>query len=90
MSSCETVLKRFQSKNIVSKISLVFKCGIVNTNIRDQFSAGGKVNVVTINGAFEGVPAAFGRIQKNKDLIEETIIAAKKRPKRILGYKIYF
>ena len=55
---------------------LATKCGIINTNIRDQFSAGGKVTINTPNGIFEGVPAAFGRIQKNASLIVDTIISA--------------
>lgn len=46
---------------------------VVNTNIRDQFSAGGRVDVETSKGVFKGVPAAFGRIAKNRSLIEETI-----------------
>lgn len=53
---------------------LATTCGIVNTNIRDQFSAGGQVNIPTINGCFEKMPAAFGRIEKNKELIVETIL----------------
>lgn len=53
---------------------LATNCSIINTNIRDQFSSGGKVDVVTINGTFERVPAAFGRIAKYSDLIEETIM----------------
>ena len=53
---------------------LATNCGIVNTNIRDQFSSGGQVNISTINGRFEKIPAAFGRIDKNKDLIIETIL----------------
>lgn len=55
---------------------LATKCGVINTNIRDQFSAGGKVDVITVNGRFEGVPAAYGRIAKNRELIEETILSA--------------
>ena len=53
---------------------LATNCGIVNTNIRDQFSSGGQVDISTINGRFEKMPAAFGRIDKNKDLIIETIL----------------
>jgi len=55
---------------------LATNCGIVNTHIRDQFSAGGQVNIVTARGVFEKVPAAFGRIAKNKNLIIDTIISA--------------
>lgn len=54
---------------------LATRCGIINTNIRDQFSAGGQVSISTINGTFEKIPATFGRIQKNKDLIIETILS---------------
>ncbi len=54
---------------------LATNCSIINTNIRDQFSAGGKVDIVTANGVYERMPAAFGRIQRYKDLIVETIIS---------------
>lgn len=53
---------------------LARNCSIINTNIRDQFSAGGKVTIKTLNGVYEKVPAAFGRIAKNGDLIVETIM----------------
>lgn len=52
------------------------RCAVINTNIRDQFSAGGRVDIVTVNGVYERMPAAFGRIQRYKDLIVETIISA--------------
>jgi hypothetical protein len=55
---------------------LATNCGIVNTNIRDQFSAGGQVNIETLNGRFENMPAVFGKIEKNRDLILETILSA--------------
>lgn len=55
---------------------LATNCSIINTNIRDQFSAGGKVTITTLNGVYEKVPAAFGRIAKNRDLIVETIMNA--------------
>jgi hypothetical protein len=55
---------------------LATNCGIINTNIRDQFSAGGRVEIVTARGVCERVPAAFGRIKQYKDLIVETLISA--------------
>lgn len=55
---------------------LATSCGIVNTNIRDQFSAGGKVDIITTKGVYKRMPAAFGRIQRYKDLIIETLISA--------------
>lgn len=53
---------------------LATNCGVINTNIRDQFSAGGKKDIVTKQGRFEKVPAAFYRIALHKDLIIETIL----------------
>lgn len=52
---------------------LASDCSIVNTNIRDQFSAGGKVDINTGVAIYKRMPAAFGRIQKSADLIKETI-----------------
>ena len=48
--------------------------GVINTNIRDQFSAGGKKDIITIHDKFEKMPAAFYRIAQYKDLIIETIL----------------
>lgn len=53
---------------------LATSCGIINTNIRDQFSAGGKVTIITDHATYEKIPAAFGRIYKTRDLIVETIM----------------
>lgn len=55
---------------------LATNCGIINTNIRDQFSAGGRVNIVTSKRIYEKMPATFGRIQRYRDLIIETLISA--------------
>ena len=47
--------------------------GIVNANVRDSFSAGGQVTMQTKCGVEVKMPAAFGRIKKYYQLIEETI-----------------
>lgn len=52
---------------------LVTKHGVVNTNIRDSFSAGGKVTIRTTEGIDVLMPAAFGRIRKYHELIEDTL-----------------
>lgn len=52
---------------------LATSCSVINTNIRDQFSAGGRVSITTAGKVYERVPAAFGRIVRNKELIVETI-----------------
>ena len=43
--------------------------GIINTNIRDSFSAGGKVLMKTSSGINIKMPAAFGRIKKYRLMI---------------------
>lgn len=47
--------------------------GIVNTNIRDSFSAGGKISMTLTNRINIQMPAAFARISKYKDLIRTVI-----------------
>lgn len=55
---------------------LVTQNGVVNTNIRDSFSAGGKILMKSAGGIEVLMPAAFGRISKYhrfiKDVIEGT------------------
>lgn len=55
---------------------LATNCSVINTNIRDQFSAGGRVTITTPSAIYENVPAAFGRIVRNKDVIIEAINTA--------------
>lgn len=56
---------------------LATSCGIINTNIRDQFSAGGKIDISTDSGVYVKMPASYGRILKNRDLILDTILSEK-------------
>lgn len=58
---------------------LATSCGIINTNIRDQFSAGGRVDIVTETRIFEKMPAAFGKIAINKELIADTILSTNEK-----------
>ena len=53
---------------------LATECGIINTCIRDSFSAGGQVEIHTAYGNFEKMPAAYGKVAKHKDLILETLL----------------
>ncbi len=55
---------------------LATDCGIINTSIRDSFSAGGQVEISTIYGKFTKMPAAYGRVAKHKDLILDTILSS--------------
>lgn len=52
---------------------LASRMGVVNTNVRDSFSAGGKVEMINQQGSMISMPAAFGRIQKYSHLIAQTI-----------------
>ena len=52
---------------------LATKKGIVNTCVRDSFSAGGQVPM-SVKGISMLVPAVFGRISQYRDLIVETIV----------------
>lgn len=50
--------------------------GVVNTNIRDSFSAGGQVLLPTAGGVELKMPAVFGRVAKYHSLIEEMLLTA--------------
>lgn len=52
---------------------LATTCGVINSNIRDQFSSGGRVDIITNNKVFSYVPAVFGRIQGNRTEIKSII-----------------
>lgn len=52
---------------------LVTSKSIVNTNIRDSFSAGGRVALPNKNGIFIKVPKSFGHINEHRYLIQATI-----------------
>ena len=47
--------------------------GVINTNVRDSFSAGGKIEMQTNGGVIVKMPAAFGRIKKYREQILQTI-----------------
>jgi hypothetical protein len=46
---------------------------VVNTNIRDSFSAGGAVQMETSSGTIVTMPAVFGRICKYSGMIVDTL-----------------
>lgn len=52
---------------------LTKSCGIVNTNIRDQFSAGGKKTIYCVDMNYPDMPATFKRIANRVELIRRTI-----------------
>lgn len=52
---------------------LATRKAVVNTNIRDSFSAGGKVNLSSTGGILIKMPAVFGQIKKYHELIQKII-----------------
>ena len=52
---------------------LLTRYGIINPSFRDMFSAGGQVELPLRTGVLVKMPAAFGRIKRYKDLIQETL-----------------
>lgn len=45
--------------------------GVVDSHIRDQFSAGGQTKILMPNGCIEKFPAVYGRVKNNIDLFLE-------------------
>lgn len=52
---------------------LITEKGIIHNNVRDTFSAGGRVKMRTSNEVLLTVPAVMGRISKHRDLIKNII-----------------
>ena len=52
---------------------LLTRYGIINPSFRDMFSAGGQVELPLYKGVLVKMPAAFGRIQRYRSLILETL-----------------
>lgn len=68
-----SILGNGKSKYDNPSLWLLTHRGIISTHIRDEFSAGGKVDLPTKAGILVKMPAVFGRIEKHRDLIEETL-----------------
>lgn len=68
-----TLLGSGQSKYDSPSLWLLTQKGIISTHIRDEFSAGGQVEMKTQAGIIVKMPAIFGRIEKHKGEIIETL-----------------
>ncbi len=73
------VMGRSSTKYNRCALWLATNKGIINTNIRDSFSAGGKVDMMTKEGVVTRMPAAFGRIKKYRRQIVRSINQASER-----------
>lgn len=68
-----SILGKSQTKYDEPSLWLLTQKGIFSTHIRDEFSSGGKVFMETKSGLIVKMPAIFGRIERFKDSIIETI-----------------
>lgn len=68
-----SVLGNSQTKYDSPSLWLLTQKGVFSTHIRDEFSAGGQVEIKTKNGIIVKMPAIFGRIEKFKNEILEVI-----------------
>ena len=70
----ETMKPKSLTKYNRYALYLTSNFGIVNTNIRDCFSAGGKVELEDMEHELLTLPALFGRVKLYKDKIKEIIL----------------
>ena len=52
---------------------LATRKGVINTNVRDSFSAGGQKEMLTSEGLIVKMPAVFKRVQDNRNVIYKTL-----------------
>lgn len=64
---------RMKNKYDRFSLWLVAEHGVVNTHLRDGISAGGQVELPTLEGSLVRMPAVFGRIHRYRTLIAQTI-----------------
>ena len=65
----ETILSRGPHKYDRATLWLATQKGIINANVRDSFSAGGRSIMPTIDGRYVNMPAIFRKIAEHIELI---------------------
>ena len=66
----ETIISsNIQHKYDRATLWLATQKGVINANVRDSFSAGGKRTMKTIDGRYVSMPAVFGKIAEHIGLI---------------------
>lgn len=63
----ECIMSNNSKKYNRAVLWLATQCGIINSNVRDSFSAGGKVELKTMDMRSIRMPAIFGKIKNNID-----------------------
>ncbi len=69
----ETILSNSQHKYDRATLWLATQKGVINANVRDSFSAGGRSTMKTIDGRYVSMPAVFRKIAEHIDLIVDIL-----------------
>ena len=69
----ETIISKSPHKYDRATLWLATQRGVINANVRDSFSAGGRVIMKTINGRHIDMPQVFAKIAEHIDLIVDIL-----------------
>jgi hypothetical protein len=69
----ETIISNSQHKYDRATLWLATQKGIINANVRDSFSAGGRSIMKTIDGRYVSMPAVFRKIAEHIDMIVDIL-----------------
>lgn len=69
----ETIMSSSQHKYDRATLWLATQKGVINANVRDSFSAGGRSTMKTIDGRYVSMPAVFRKIAEHIDLIADIL-----------------
>ena len=65
----ETIMSKSMHKYDRATLWLATQKGVINANVRDSFSAGGRVEMKMTDGRYVSMPSVFGKISDHIDLI---------------------
>ena len=71
----ETIISRSSHKYDRATLWLATQKGVINANVRDSFSAGGRVRMKTIDGRLVNMPQVFGKIAEHTELMVEILLS---------------
>lgn len=71
----ETIISNSQYKYDRATLWLATQKGIINANVRDSFSAGGRKIMKTIDGKYINMPAVFSKIADHIEIITRILLS---------------
>lgn len=74
----ECIMSRGNRKYNRAVLWLATQCGIINSNVRDSFSAGGQCTLKNLSGLYTNMPAVFGKILNHIDEVEKVLYGTPK------------